>query len=291
MRAAKRGQVLEDYRHYLKYAKAFSEVSIKAYLADLRGWLDHCHIKEEQSILPACSLPAARNWLAQLRAEGQSNTTIARKIAALRAFSKWAKQNQVVETDFAKQLHTPKTAKNLPHLLSIDQDNDAVMARDWAIFELIYATGARVGEICALFPEDIDFEARTVRLWGKGSKERIVPFSPQAAKALRFYLQAARGELQKSASSDALFLGAQGGAVSERIVRGRLHRACALAGVPDLGPHGLRHSMASHMLEGGADLRVIQEMLGHSALSTTQRYTHVDAHRIIGAYQQAFPRA
>lgn len=209
----------------------------------------------------------------------------------------------MVETDFAKQLRTPKTAKNLPHLLSIDQakqllawcesqaDNDAVMARDWAIFELIYATGARVGEICALLPEDIDFEARTVRLWGKGSKERIVPFSPQAAKALRFYLQAARGELQKSASSDALFLGAQGGAVSERIVRGRLHRACALAGVPDLGPHGLRHSMASHMLEGGADLRVIQEMLGHSALSTTQRYTHVDAHRIIGAYQQAFPRA
>lgn len=303
MRAAKRGQVLEDYRHYLKYAKAFSEASIKAYLADLRGWLDHCHIKEEESILPACSLPAARNWLAQLRAEGQSNTTIARKIAALRAFSKWAKQNQVVETDFAKQLRTPKTAKNLPHLLSIDQakqllawcesqaDNDAVMARDWAIFELIYATGARVGEICALLPEDIDFEARTVRLWGKGSKERIVPFSPQAAKALRFYLQAARGELQKSASSDALFLGAQGGAASERIVRGRLHRACALAGVPDLGPHGLRHSMASHMLEGGADLRVIQEMLGHSALSTTQRYTHVDAHRIIGAYQQAFPRA
>ena len=165
------------------------------------------------------------------------------------------------------------------------------MARDWAIFELIYATGARVGEICTLVPEDIDFNSRTVRLWGKGSKERIVPFSPQAEKALRFYLQRARGELQKSPPADALFVGAQGGTVSERIVRGRLHRACALAGVPDLGPHGLRHSMASHMLAGGADLRVIQEMLGHSALSTTQRYTHVDAHRLIGAYQQAFPRA
>ena len=303
MRAVKRGEALEDYRRYLQYAKSFSPASIKAYLADLRGWLDHCEITEEESILPACTLPAARNWLAQLRSQGQSATTIARKIAALRAFSKWAKQNQVLETDFAKQLRTPKTAKNLPHMLSVSQakkllawcesqaDTSAVMARDWAIFELIYATGARVGEICALVPEDIDFNSRTVRLWGKGSKERIVPFSPQAEKALRFYLQRARGELQKSPPTDALFLGAQGGVISERIVRGRLHRACALAGVPDLGPHGLRHSMASHMLEGGADLRVIQEMLGHSALSTTQRYTHVDAHRLIGAYQQAFPRA
>lgn len=303
MRAVKRGEALEDYRRYLQYVKSFSPASIKAYLADLRGWLDHCGIGEEQSILPACTLPAARNWLAQLRSQGQTATTIARKIAALRAFSKWAKQNQLLETDFAKQLRTPKTAKNLPHTLSVSQaeqllawcesqaDTNAVMARDWAIFELIYATGARVGEICALVPEDIDFNSRTVRLWGKGSKERIVPFSPQAEKALRFYLQRARGELQKTPPADALFLGAQGGAVSERIVRGRLHRACALAGVPDLGPHGLRHSMASHMLAGGADLRVIQEMLGHSALSTTQRYTHVDAHRLIGAYQQAFPRA
>ena len=303
MRAVKRGEALEDYRRYLQYAKSFSSASIKAYLADLRGWLDHCGIGEEQSILPACTLPAARNWLAQLRSQGQTATTIARKIAALRAFSKWAKQNQLLETDFAKQLRTPKTAKNLPHTLSVSQaeqllawcesqaDTNAVMARDWAIFELIYATGARVGEICALVPEDIDFNSRTVRLWGKGSKERIVPFSPQAEKALRFYLQRARGELQKSPPADALFLGAQGGAVSERIVRGRLHRVCALAGVPDLGPHGLRHSMASHMLAGGADLRVIQEMLGHSALSTTQRYTHVDAQRLIGAYQQAFPRA
>lgn len=303
MRAATRREVLEDYRHYLQYAKSFSPASIKAYLADLRGWLDHCQIKEEQSILSACTVLAARNWLAQLRSQGQSATTIARKIAALRAFSKWAKQNHLVEADFAKQLRTPKTAKNLPHLLSVSQakqlltwcesqaESEAVMARDWAIFELIYATGARVGEICSLVPEDIDFEARTVRLWGKGSKERIVPFSAQAGKALQFYLQRARGQLQKSPPNDALFLGAQGGAVSERIVRARLHRACALAGVPDLGPHGLRHSMASHMLEGGADLRVIQEMLGHSALSTTQRYTHVDAQRIIGAYQQAFPRA
>lgn len=303
MRAVKRGEALEDYRRYLQYAKSFSPASIKAYLADLRGWLDHCGIGEEQSILPACTLPAARKWLAQLRTQGQTATTIARKIAALRAFSKWAKQNQLLETDFAKQLRTPKTAKNLPHTLSVSQaeqllawcesqaDTNAVMARDWAIFELIYATGARVGEICTLVPEDIDFNSRTVRLWGKGSKERIVPFSPQAEKALRFYLQRARGELQKTPPADALFLGAQGGAVSERIVRGRLHRACALAGVPDLGPHGLRHSMASHMLAGGADLRVIQEMLGHSALSTTQRYTHVDAQRLIGAYQQAFPRA
>lgn len=303
MRAVKRGEALEDYRRYLQYAKSFSPASIKAYLADLRGWLDHCGIGEEQSILPACTLPAARNWLAQLRSQGQTATTIARKIAALRAFSKWAKQNQLLETDFAKQLRTPKTAKNLPHTLSVSQaeqllawcesqaDTNAVMARDWAIFELIYATGARVGEICALVPEDIDFNSRTVRLWGKGSKERIVPFSPQAEKALCFYLQRARGELQKTPPADALFLGAQGGTVSERIVRGRLHRACALAGVPDLGPHGLRHSMASHMLAGGADLRVIQEMLGHSALSTTQRYTHVDAQRLIGAYQQAFPRA
>ena len=303
MRAATRREVLEDYRHYLQYAKSFSPASIKAYLTDLRGWLDHCQIKEEQSILSACTVLAARNWLAQLRSQGQSATTIARKIAALRAFSKWAKQNHLVEADFAKQLRTPKTAKNLPHLLSVSQakqlltwcesqaESEAVMARDWAIFELIYATGARVGEICSLVPEDIDFEARTVRLWGKGSKERIVPFSAQAGKALQFYLQRARGQLQKSPPNDALFLGAQGGAVSERIVRARLHRACALAGVPDLGPHGLRHSMASHMLEGGADLRVIQEMLGHSALSTTQRYTHVDAQRIIGAYQQAFPRA
>ena len=162
MRAATRREVLEDYRHYLQYAKSFSPASIKAYLTDLRGWLDHCQIKEEQSILSACTVLAARNWLAQLRSQGQSATTIARKIAALRAFSKWAKQNHLVEADFAKQLRTPKTAKNLPHLLSVSQakqlltwcesqaESEAVMARDWAIFELIYATGARVGEICSL---------------------------------------------------------------------------------------------------------------------------------------------
>ena len=162
----------------------------------------------------------------------------------------------------------------------------ALARRDLAILEMLYATGARVAELCGLDLGDVDVSQRTVRVIGKGDKERMVPYGEPAARALDGWL-AARGRLTSGASADALFLGARGGRIDPRIVRGVVHRAAMDAGVPDLGPHGLRHSAATHVLSGGANLRVIQELLGHASLAIIQRYTHVFTDRLRTVYARA----
>jgi integrase/recombinase XerC len=171
-------------------------------------------------------------------------------------------------------------------------DHGAVGLRDLAVLELLYATGIRVGELCGLDVDDLDHERRVLRVLGKGRKERSVPFGVPAEQALRDWLRTGRPALVRPGSGPALFLGARGGRVDQRAVRTLVHaRLGEVPGAPDLGPHGLRHTAATHLLEGGADLRSVQELLGHSSLATTQIYTHVTAERLRKAYQQAHPRA
>jgi integrase/recombinase XerC len=168
----------------------------------------------------------------------------------------------------------------------------AIGLRDTAIMELLYATGIRVSELCGLDIDDIDESRRTIRVLGKGAKERVVPFGVPAERAIRGWRRAGRPVLARESSGPALFIGARGGRVDPRTARRVVHERIAATGsVPDMGPHGLRHTAATHMLEGGADLRSVQEMLGHSSLATTQIYTHVSIDRLIAAYRQAHPRA
>ncbi len=168
----------------------------------------------------------------------------------------------------------------------------AIDLRDSAIMELLYATGIRVSELCGLDIDDVDEGRRTVRVLGKGSKERVVPYGIPAERAVSRWRGGGRGVLARDSSGPALFLGARGGRIDPRTARRVVHARIAATGwVPDMGPHGLRHTAATHLLEGGADLRSVQEMLGHSSLATTQIYTHVSIERLISAYRQAHPRA
>ena len=176
-------------------------------------------------------------------------------------------------------------------MASRDGKRHAVELRDAAMLELLYATGMRVGELTGLDVGDVAFSNRTAKVTGKGDKQRVIPFGAPAARALERWLEDGRPRLANGRSGGALFLGARGGRIDQRIVRQTVHEYAHDAGVPDVGPHALRHSAATHMLDGGADLREVQEMLGHSSLKTTQRYTHVSIEQLKARYAQAFPRA
>ena len=235
-------------------------------------------------------------------ARGAARSTVSRHVAALRNFSAWAHREGLAPTDAAAALASARADQRLPRV--VDQDeaaallecarsrasaDDPVSVRDWAILELIYATGIRVSEACSLTTSSVDPAALTVRVVGKGDKERTVPFGVPARDALDQWTVRARPSL--AVGTDALFVGAKGGPIDPRVVRAMIHRMCARAGVRDIAPHGLRHSAATHLLQGGADLRAVQEILGHSSLATTQRYTHVDAGRLSDVYRRAHPRA
>ena len=210
-----------------------------------------------------------------------------------------------METDPGALLGTPKAHRTLPPALRVDEarslleaaavradDGSPLGRRDVAVLELLYATGIRVGELCGLDVDDVDHERRVVRVLGKGRKERTVPYGVPAARALDAWLTSGRPELAVPGAGGALFLGARGRRVDQRAVRTLVHaRLADVPGAPDLGPHGLRHTAATHLLEGGADLRTVQELLGHSSLATTQIYTHVTTDRLRKAYHQAHPRA
>ena len=210
-----------------------------------------------------------------------------------------------VPADAGALLGSPKAHRTLPAALRVDEarelletaaaladDEGPVGVRDVAVLELLYASGIRVGELCGLDVDDLDRERRVVRVLGKGRKERTVPFGQPADRALASWLERGRPQLQAPGAGAALFLGARGRRIDQRAVRSLVHaRIAAVPGAPDLGPHGLRHSTATHLLEGGADLRTVQELLGHASLATTQLYTHVTTDRLRQAYRQAHPRA
>jgi integrase/recombinase XerC len=230
---------------------------------------------------------------------------MARRATAVRVFTAWAHRVGRSDSDPGAALATPKTHKSLPSALTAAQaravletaetradDGSPVGLRDVAILELLYATGIRVGELCGLDVDDVDRNRRVVRVFGKGRKERTVPYGVPADRALGHWLEVGRPALVAAGAGAALFLGARGRRVDQRAVRAMVHaRLADVPDAPDLGPHGLRHTAATHLLEGGADLRTVQELLGHASLSTTQLYTHVTSERLRQAYRLAHPRA
>ncbi|GAA1927959.1 tyrosine recombinase XerC [Nocardioides marmoribigeumensis] len=295
--------VLEDYRRHLVSERDLSAHSVRAYLGDVRSMLAHAADLGVHD-LADLDLRTLRSWLANQQTRGRSRTTLARRATAVRVFTAWLHRTGRLEADPGSALGSPKAHRTLPPALGHDDvrqlldaaaehalTDGAVGARDLAVLELLYATGIRVGELCALDVDDLDHGRRVVRVFGKGRKERTVPYGVPAERALVDWL-AARGELAVSGSGPALFLGVRGGRVDQRAVRALVHaRLAEVPGAPDLGPHGLRHTAATHLLEGGADLRSVQELLGHASLATTQIYTHVSAERLRSAYTQAHPRA
>jgi integrase/recombinase XerC len=298
-------EIREAYSHYLANEKALSTHTVRAYLGDLDSFVEHLGNNGVTEISDI-NLPLIRSWLATQQVRGGARTTLSRRATSIRLFTKWATKRGYLATDVGSTLASPKPHRTLPGVLT---QGDAVTAldsmatraaefdtptsiRDVAIVELLYATGARVSEVCGLDLEDLDFSRNTIRVLGKGNKERMIPMGAPAVKALNTYINGARPQLLNDKSARALFLGARGKRIDQRAVRTIVYEALsALEGVERMGPHALRHSAATHLLEGGADLRTVQEILGHSSLATTQIYTHVSTDRLRQAFKQAHPRA
>lgn len=295
---------LGEYERHLRAERDLTPHTVRAYLTDLRGLAEHAtrlRITDPAELTLRC----LRSYLANLQSRGRSRSTLARRATAVRVFTAWLARTGRADGDPGALLANPKAHKTLPSVLREDEaralldrtaeacvDDGAVGVRDLAVLELLYATGIRVGELVALDIDDVDDERRVVRVLGKGRKERSVPYGAPAARALDLWLRTGRRELSRDGSGPALLLGARGGRMDQRTVRAVVHkRLGAVDGAPDLGPHGLRHTAATHLLEGGADLRSVQELLGHASLATTQVYTHVSTDRLRSAYRQAHPRA
>ncbi|SPF67775.1 Integrase, catalytic domain [Propionibacterium ruminifibrarum] len=298
------GAVVARYGDYLSLQRGYSEHTVRAYLGDVTDLLGFL-AGRGRTDLAEVGLPDLRRWLAAQQADGAASATLARRAGAARGFFAWAKDNRIVPTDVAGGLKSPKVGRALPQTIT-QADARELMdaaaaaaaesegpkgARDVAILEVLYGSGIRVGELCGLDVGDIDAGSGTARVLGKGNKERVVPLGAPALTAVDAWL-AQRGQWARPASGHAMFLGVRGGRIDPAVVRRVVHAALrAIPQAPDIGPHGLRHAMATHLLEGGADLRSVQEMLGHASLATTQIYTHISDERLRAAYNQAHPRA
>lgn len=299
--------LLAEFERHLRHERGLSGNTVRAYLGDLHHLAvaasddDECDV---DSRLGGVRLADLRGWLAAMARSGLSRTTLARRGAAARAFYSWAYAVGRLDSNPALRLASARPATTVPEVISLDDivllldtartrcdDGDPLHVRDWAMAELLYATGMRVGELVGIDVGDVDLAERLVRVMGKGSKERVVPFGVPAARALTLWLDEARPALVSGDTDGALFLGRRGSRANQRQVRETIHMLCRLARVPDVAPHALRHTAATHLLGGGSDLRSVQEVLGHASLTTTQRYTHVSADRLRSAYQLAHPRA
>ncbi|MFM8752503.1 MAG: tyrosine recombinase XerC [Actinomycetota bacterium] len=292
------------YCAHLINERNLSDNSIRAYIADLESLLIHVNqlgISEFSQL----TLNHIRSWLANLQSRGAARSSITRRVVSIRAFTYWGARNGWLERDIGRDLIAPKPERHLPDVLDVDSASLTIEAlqlraneeqtpeslRDIAIVETLYGSGIRVSELTGLNVTDIDRERNTLRVIGKGNKERIVPIGIPALKALEIWISQGRVELTES-KEIALFVGARGKRIDQRVVREIVYRATQALGTHKrVGPHALRHSAATHLLEGGADLRTVQEILGHSSLATTQIYTHVSEERIKKAYEQAHPRA
>lgn len=295
------GRMLVAFARYLRANRGLSEHTVTAYVSDVRAWMQSMR---EHGVVDINTVSAndVRLWLAS-RVQDHSRATMARNVVAIRAWFSWAHEHGVVSGNPVADMATPKMAQTLPVVLNERQagqlmdggettaeNDDPVSIRDAAMLELLYGTGMRVAELSGLDVGDVMFANRTVKVMGKGRKQRVVPFGVPADQALRRWLDV-RASLTDLGSRGALFVGVRGGRIDVRVVRQVVHRYARMAGVPDVSPHALRHSAATHMLNGGADIRQVQEMLGHSSLTTTQRYTHVSIEQLKQRYGQAFPRA
>jgi integrase/recombinase XerC len=297
-------EALAGFATHLRDERGRGPHTVRAYLGDVADLLAFA---SEQGVaqLPDLDLAVLRAWLAGMDRRGAARSTISRHVAAARSFTGWALRRGLIEVDPAARLSAPVARRAIPEVLRPGQV-DALMAiatlraddagpvhqRDVAMLELLYATGMRVSELVGMDCADLDWSRQTARVLGKGARERVVPFGSPAARALHTWIDEGRARLAGPSSADALFLGARGGRVDPRVVRRAVHALLAhVPDAPDLGPHGLRHSMATHLVEGGADLRSVQEVLGHASLGTTQIYTHVSIERLRSSYERAHPRA
>jgi len=296
-------ELIAQYEEHLVLVRNLAENSIKGYVSDLESFLKHMeklHIDEFSQL----ELTHIRSWLAELQGAGVARSTMARRIVSIRAFTYWAASQGWLKSDLGAELAIPKPHRTLPEVLDltdtetvlasmqmrVDEEPTPLTIRDLAMIEVLYATGIRVSELCGLDLRSIDESRNTLRVMGKGSKERVVPMGVPAVQALNNYLANARPALATEKSGSAVFLGSRGSRIDQRTVREVVYEAMAAVG-SKMGPHGLRHTAATHLLEGGADLRTVQEILGHSSLSTTQIYTHVSPDRLQKAFDNAHPRA
>lgn len=297
---------IRAYTAHLADVRRLAPATVRAYRADLTDLARSCGELDVADV----DLETLREWLWTATKRGDARATIARRTASARGFFDWAVESGLRDADPSLRLVAPKRGRSLPHVATagamstlLDEagaaadEGDPLALRDAAILELLYGAALRVSELCGLDPDAVDHDRRTVRVLGKGSKERIVPFGAPAGRALDAYLVRGRPTLLARAAgavphSAALFLGARGGRIGPRAVYDIVARTVGPAvGAGAVGPHALRHSAATHLIDGGADLRAVQEMLGHASLGTTQIYTHVSAEKLTASYRLAHPRA
>jgi integrase/recombinase XerC len=298
-------KLIAAFTRHLEVERSLSVHTIRAYLGDLESLLNHLEAIGVTDI-SQLELIHLRSWLANQQVKGGARTTLSRRAVSVRLFTKWAVKNKYLAKDVSATLATPKGHRTLPEVLDIadaktamdslatraSEEETPISLRDVAMVELLYATGARVAELCGLDTSDIDYDRQTIRVLGKGNKERSIPLGNPAMKALNVWLKEGRDSIKNSSSGSAVFLGARGKRIDQRTVRTVVYNALqAIEGIERIGPHALRHSAATHLLEGGADLRTVQEILGHASLATTQIYTHVSTERLQKAFKQAHPRA
>lgn len=298
---------IADYARALELERGRSPHTIEAAAGDLTRFADY--VEQGGEVDPSeLTLEDFREWLWQESEQGHAASTIARRASSARAFTAWLEASER-GSDVARRLKSPKIGRTLPRMVSHESmdtilghlherasTGDPVALRDHAVIELLYATGMRVSELCALTTASVDFSSRTVRVIGKGNTERVIPFGRPAQRALQRWLGEGRPVLAKhddaSADLDALFLGARGGALNQRTVYALSKTLLEYSpGSGPAGPHTFRHTAATHLLDGGADLRGVQEFLGHADLGTTQIYTHVSTERLRETYRRAHPRA
>ena len=298
-------EIRDAFLKYLESERNLSAHTIRAYLGDLDSFFEHLE-KLDVTDFSKLELSHIRSWLANQQVKGGARTTLSRRAVSIRLFTKWATKKGYLAKDVGATLATPKGARTLPDVLNVAdaglamdalatrvaEEDGPLSKRDCAMVEVLYASGARVSELCGLDLQDIDYERNTIRVIGKGNKERTIPLGNPAMRALDAWLKEGRPSLAGDKSDRAVFLGARGKRIDQRTVSTVVYQALeALEGAVKLGPHALSHSAATHLLEGGADLRTVQEILGHASLATTQIYTHVSTERLQKAFKQAHPRA
>ena len=290
--------LLEEYAQHLDGERGLSQHTVRAYLTDLRDLARHVDVDPAR-----VTLSRLRGWLASMDDAGSASATLQRRVACVHGFFAWTEKEGHLPANPAARLKAPRKRRPLPKVIAAgamgeslagaearaDEHRDPVAIRDLALVELLYSSGLRVSELCTVGLGDIDRERRSVTVRGKGGKTRTVPLGMPALRAIDQWLEV-RHAIATGESPDRLFLGARGGELDARVARRVVHAATAAAGA-GTGPHGLRHAMATHLIEGGADLRSVQEMLGHASVATTQIYTHVTSERLREAYRQAHPRA
>ena len=295
---------VQAFTEYLERVRRLSAATVRAYRSDLRDLT----ASAGDITIGDVDLDVLRDWLWKATQRGDARSTLARRAAAARSFFTWATEHEIIAHDPSLRLIAPKRGRTLPVVASKDAmsslleqhrsrataGGDPLALRDHAILETLYGSGIRVSELCGLDIDDLDVDRRTARVLGKGAKERVVPFGVPAREALNAYLRRARPALvaRSDAPGAAVFLGSRGGRIGPRAVYSLVAEVLGpLVGSETVGPHALRHTAATHLLDGGADLRAVQEILGHASLGTTQIYTHVSAERLTATYRLAHPRA